>query len=291
MAEADDSAQETGTTVELALSDLHAELAATADPYRDQMPGLEPDRNVSDWGRSERVAALADGTLYGFLYHYWFRVEADGVENVPAAGGALLVANRAGRLPADGAMIAKAVREEHRIPRPVHLATAQHFQGFPGLGMAVTKLGGVSAHPANIHRLLFDERQLVLVFPEGQRGVRKPLRARYRLRRFDGLGFVESAMRARVPIVPVAVLGSEEAIPTFGSVRPIPRLPRLPLTTGVPLPAKFRVRFLEPVRTDDLGEAPWRDRGLVAQLGEDIRALIQDNLFELVAGRRSVWLG
>ena len=116
-------------------------------------------------------------------------------------------------------------------------------------------------------------------------------RSRYRLRRFDGLDFVECAMRARVPIVPVAVLGAEEATPVLGALHPTRLLPRLPLTTGVPLPAKFRLRFLEPVRTDDLGEQPWRDRALVSQLGEDVRALIQENVFELVAGRRSVWLG
>jgi 1-acyl-sn-glycerol-3-phosphate acyltransferase len=287
----DETEPDTGATVELARSELQAELERAGDAFRDQMPGLEPDRGVSDWGRSERLAALADGTVYGFLYHYWFRVETEGIENVPATGGALLVANRAGQLPADGAMIAKAVREEHRAPRPVHLATSNSFAGLPGLGMAVTKLGGVSAHPANLHRLLFDERALVLAFPEGLRGVRKPLRARYRLRRFDALDFVQSAMRANVPIVPVAVLGSEEAIPVLGTLAPLGRALRLPLTTGVPLPAKFRLRFLQPVRTDDLGEAPWRDRGLIQDLGEEIRALIQDNLFEMVAARRSVWLG
>jgi hypothetical protein len=59
----------------------------------------------------------------------------------------------------------------------------------------------------------------------------------------------------------------------------------------LPLPAKFKLRFLEPVRTDDLGRAPWRDQRLVDALSADIRALIQENLLEMVAGRRSVWLG
>ena len=75
-----------------------------------------------------------------------------------------------GVMPSDGAMIAKAVREEHPRPRPLHIATASPFPGLPGVGMLVTKLGAVGAHPANLHRLLFDEDQLVLVFPEGNRG-------------------------------------------------------------------------------------------------------------------------
>jgi 1-acyl-sn-glycerol-3-phosphate acyltransferase len=270
----DDDA-DSGATVELTRIEPGV-LAGGADG-QDGLPGLEAEREVTDWGRSERVAAVADATVMRFLYHYWFRVETEGLEHVPAKGGALLVANRAGQLPADGAMIAKAVRDEHRLGRAVQLATTQTFAGIPGLGMAVTKLGGVGAHPANLHRLLFDERQLVLVFPEGQRGVRKPLRSRYRLRRFDAVDFVETAMRARVPIIPVAVLGAEEAMPSFGTLSALGRGPRLPVTTGLPLPAKFRLRFLEPLRTDDLGEAPWRDRALIQQLGEGVRTLLQEN--------------
>jgi 1-acyl-sn-glycerol-3-phosphate acyltransferase len=223
-----------------------------------------------------------DRTLYEFLYHYWFRVEVDGVKHVPDHGGAMLVCNHGGAIPPDGAMIAKAIAEEHPRPRPLHLIANNTFAGIPGVGMLVTKLGGVPAHPANLHRLLFDERQLVLVFPEV---APRPLSERYRLRRFETSGFVEAAIRARVPIVPVAVLGAEEAVPLIAKLR------RLPITPAVPLPAKLRIRFLEPIRTDDLSETPLDDRDLVQTLTHDIRALIQENLFELVAQRRSVWLG
>jgi 1-acyl-sn-glycerol-3-phosphate acyltransferase len=280
-----------GETVEIAVRDLHDRLA-TAGDLRDALPGLEPDRQITDWGRSERIERLVDRTLYGFLYHYWFRVEVEGVDNVPSAGGAMLVANHGGALPPDGAMIAKAIAQEHPRPRPVHLSTERTFAGVPGVGMLVTKLGGVAAHPANVHRLLFDESQLVLVFPEGRRG--KVLSERYRLRKFGAGEYLKAAMRARAPIVPIAMLGAEEAAPVFGRVNPLRRLtglPRLPVASPVPLPAKFRIRFLEPVATDELGDAPWEDGGLVQSLSHDIRALIQENLLEMVAQRRSVWLG
>lgn len=282
---------ETGVTVELRVEELRRALPAETADLREQLPGLEPERHVTDWGRSERVEAIVDRTLYDFLYHYWFRVEVEGIDNLPADGGALLVANHAGAMPSDGAMIAKAVREEHPRHRVVQLATDSHFAGFPGLGMLVTKLGAVSAHPANLHRLLFDERQLVLAFPEGHRGVRKSLRERYRMRRFDRLGFAAAAVRARVPIVPIAVIGAEEALPRFGSLAPLRLVAQLPLTTGLPLPAKFRIRFLEPVETDELDEAAAGDPAFVDALQADVRALIQENLLELVAERRSVWLG
>ena len=289
----DASDSDTGATVELALSDLHARLPARRPDLRDQLPGIEPERRVTDWGRSERVEALVDRTVYDFLYRYWFRVAVEGIENVPLDGPALLVANHSGAIPSDGPMIAKAVKEEHPRPRPVHISAERPFAGWPGIGMLFTKLGAVSAHPANLQRLLFDERQLVLVFPEGPAGARKPVNERYRLRAFED-SCVEVALRAQAPIIPVALLGAEEALPVLarvGLLRRLTRLPQVPVAPAFPFPAKFKIRFLEPVPTDGLGETPWRDQGLVQELGADIRALIQENLLEMVAERQSVWLG
>jgi 1-acyl-sn-glycerol-3-phosphate acyltransferase len=187
-------------------------------------------------------------------------------------------------------MIVKAMREEHRGGRTVHLATDRNFRNIPGLGMMATKIGAVPAHPANLHRLLFDERQLVLAFPEGPSGPRKPLKERYRLRGFAP-GVIETAVRAHVPIVPIAVLGAEESVPVLARIRPLRRLlrmPSIPITPALPLPAKFRIRFLEPVRPEEFGEA---DDARAHALSYEIRALIQENLLEMVAGRRSVWLG
>jgi 1-acyl-sn-glycerol-3-phosphate acyltransferase len=144
----------------------------------------------------------------------------------------------------------------------------------------------------------------VLVFPEGRKGSEKLYKDRYRLRRFGRGGFVEAAMRARAPIVPVAVVGAEEAMPIFAHVNlaqkltgliyfPItPSFPWLGLAAGVAyLPAKFHIRFLEPIPTDQWGEEPWNDKHLVQTVAEDIRGRIQEELFEMLAGRRSVWLG
>jgi len=280
-----------------------AELEAP-DPRRAHLPAVEPERQVTDWGRSERIEGLMDKALYDFLYRYWFRVEVEGIENVPSTGGALLVSNHAGALPPDAPMIAKAIKEEHPRPRPLHLTVEHFFKGYPGLSMLVAKVGGVPAHPANVHRLLYDEEQLVLVFPEGRKGSEKLYKDRYRLRRFGRGGFVEAAMRARAPIVPIAVVGAEEAMPIFAHVNLAQRLTGLiyfPITPSFPwmgllaglgyLPAKFRIRFLPPIPTDQWGDEPWEDKGLVQTVAEDIRGLIQEELFDMVAARRSVWLG
>ncbi len=261
-------------------------LPARTDDLREQLPGLEPDRRITDWGRSERIEKVVDRTVYDFLYRYWFRVEVEGMENVPGDGGGLLLANHAGALPPDGAMIAKAIREEHPRARAVHVLTARALTGIPGLGMLQMKLGRVAPHPANVHRLLFDEHQLALAFPEGPSATAKPLKERYRLRPFAMPGLIEAAISAQVPVIPVAVLGAEEALPVFTRLRGLRGL-RLPIAAPLPLPAKFRIRFLEPVDTSGLPSEP----SLVSRLSEDIRALIQENLLELVAERRSLWLG
>jgi 1-acyl-sn-glycerol-3-phosphate acyltransferase len=273
-----------GATVELALSDVRSALSARDAGLRDHLPGIEPERRLTDWGRSERVEGVVDRTIYEFLYRHWFRVEVEGIDNIPAEGPALLVANHSGAFPSDGVMIAKAVREEHGRPRPVHLVTEQGLGRVPGVGMLFTKLGAVGAHPANVHRLLFDEKQLVLQFPEGPDGAHKPLKERYRLRTFDRSRFVSSAARAGAPVIPIAVVGAEEALPRFVRLGMLRRLMRFPLAPTVPLPAKFKIRFLEPVDSERRTEDPDR-------LAEDVRALIQENLLEMVAERRSVWLG
>jgi 1-acyl-sn-glycerol-3-phosphate acyltransferase len=277
------------------------QLPAPSD-LRRYLPAIEPERRITDWGRSERVENLLDHTLYEFLYHYWFRCDVEGIEHVPAVGGALLVANHAGALPPDAPMIARAIKEEHSRPRPVHLTVEHWFKGFPGFSMLVSKLGGVPAHPANVQRLLYDEEQLVLVFPEGRKGTEKLYKDRYRLRRFGRGGFVEAAMRARAPIVPVCVVGAEEAAPVFaqlGLFRRVTGLLYFPITPTFPhfgllgmlgyLPAKFRIRFLEPLSFDEEGLD--EDKALVQTVAHDIRARIQENLWDMLARRKSVWFG
>src|SRR3954452_22919009 len=233
---------------------------------RDYLPGVEPERQVNDWGRSERIEGLLDRTVSEFLYRYWFRVEVEGIENIPDEGGALLVSNHSGALPPDAPMIAKAIKEEHTRPRPLYLTVEHFFKGYPGFSMLLPKVGGVAAHPANVHRLLYDERELVLVFPEGRKGTEKLYKDRYKLRRFGRGGFVEAAMRARAPIVPIALIGAEESAPIFGQVDVMRKLTGLiyfPITPTFPwlgplgmlgyLPAKFKIRFLEPIDTVELG--------------------------------------
>jgi 1-acyl-sn-glycerol-3-phosphate acyltransferase len=270
---------------------------------RELVPAAEPGREIDDWGRSQRIFDLVE-PLLDFYYRHWFRVEVEGIENVPAEGGALIVSNHSGALPPDAPMIMQAIRHEHSSPRPLYMLGENWFKGYPGVGMLANKIGLVGAHPANAQRLLGDEGRLVLVFPEGQKGSRKLFWQRYKLRRFGRGGFVRTAMRAGVPIVPTAVIGAEEAMPIFAHVPLLQRLTGLiyfPINHAFPqfglaaalmyLPAKFKIRFLEPVDLTRFEPEDAEDLALVGRLSEEIRGRIQAELDELQAARRSVWFG
>ncbi|MEA2443977.1 MAG: hypothetical protein QOJ12_1269 [Thermoleophilales bacterium] len=281
------------------------ETDTTHDPrgLRELIPPQDPTRAVDDWGRSERVFSLAE-PLLNFYYRYWFRVEQEGIENIPSEGGALIVSNHSGALPPDAPMIMQAIRNEHPHPRPLYMLGEDWFKGYPGVGMLANKIGLVAAHPANAQRLLGDEGRLVLVFPEGQKGTRKLYWQRYRLRRFGRGGFVKTALRSGVPIVPMAVVGAEEAMPIFAHVQTLQRLtgliyfpinhafPHFGLAAGLMyLPAKFKLRFMEPIALDGYGPDDANDLELVQSLGERVRERIQREVDRMTAERRSVWFG
>jgi 1-acyl-sn-glycerol-3-phosphate acyltransferase len=267
------------------------------------LPATDEERSLDDWGRSERVMSMIE-PLLNFYYRYWFRVEAEGMENVPSQGGALLVSNHSGALPPDAPMVMQAIRNEHPAPRSLYMLGEHWFKGYPGIGMLTNKLGLVAAHRENAQRLLHDEGRLAIVFPEGQKGSRKLFWQRYRLRRFGRGGFVRTAIRARVPIVPIAVVGAEEAMPIFAHLRVLQRVSGLiyfPLNHAFPhfglaaglmyLPAKFKIRFLEPIDMARYEPDVAEDAGEVQSIAEDIRTRIQLELDEMLARRRSVWFG
>lgn len=257
--------------------------------------------DVDQWGRSERYRALAR-RIFGPVYRHWFRAEWEGLEHIPRTGGALLVANHAGAIPADAPVILHGI-EEH-VARPVYLLGEYIFWTMPVVGTVFSRFGGVAAHPDNAQRLLADDQQLVLAYPEGTKGTAKTWRERYRLRRFGRAGFVQTAMRAGVPIVPIAVVGSEEAMPTLYNSSTLARLlgaPYAPLTANMvafgPLglvaffPAKFRLRVLEPEHFSVPPGQERYSRGLVMDAGEAIRLRIQEALHDMLSARNSVWFG
>jgi len=254
---------------------------------------------VDDFGHDPRATARWEW-LFEFLYSRWFRVEAIGLDHVPAKGRALLVANHAGSLPYDSAMVMHAVRRDHPSRRDVRPLVEDTVFHLPFLGPIMNRIGGVRADPENAERLL-QRDELVAVFPEGEKGMGKLWKERYRLQRFGRGGFVKLALRTGSPIIPVAVVGAEEAAPMLGKVTWFARnigIPWIPVTPTfpwlgpaglLPLPSKWFVQFGEPIdlAKQGLGPASADDRLLVNKLADKIRTQIQDMVDGLLAKRRS----
>jgi len=269
-----------------------------------RLPEPAPEARRSDvdqWGRSEHFRALTR-RAFDPIYKHWFRVEWEGFEHLPEEGGALLVANHAGAIPPDAPSIMHGI--EKNLGRPVYGLAEHLFRTLPVVGTLWSRSGGVTAHPDNAYRLLHDEERLVLVFPEGTKATGKHYRDRYRLRRFGRGGFVDIAMRAGVPVIPIAVMGAEETMPiVFKSPRlaKMLNLPYFPITANMLafgpagvvayLPAKFRIRVLPPVHFDVAPNQERYSRSRVMEESENIRRMVQDALYDMLRKRRSVWFG
>ncbi|MEZ5143630.1 MAG: lysophospholipid acyltransferase family protein [Acidimicrobiales bacterium] len=266
--------------------------------------GLEDPRrsDVDEWGRSEHMRELAR-RLYDPLYRRWFRAEWEGLDKIPTDGGALLVANHAGAIPSDAPVIMHGIESE--LGRPVYGLADYLFKSLPVVGTLWSRLGGVVAHPDNAYRLLREQEQLVLVFPEGSKGPAKHYTERYRLRRFGRGGFVEIAMRAGVPVIPIAVVGAEESMPIVIKLPSLAKglgLPYFPVTanqlvfgpvagTVAYFPAKFTLRVLDPVHFDEPPDQDRYSRSRIMDASEHIREQIQAALYDMLRTRQSVWFG
>ena len=260
---------------------------------------LRGESGEDEWGFDAGYVSAARPAL-DFLYDRWWRVVATGTEHVPTAGRALVVANHAGVVPWGASMMAHAVRRGGRRADPRFLVLDWAF-GLPWASVAIRRFGGVPASPYNALRLL-DQDHLVMVFPEGAKGVGKPWSERYRLQRFGRGGFVELALRSGAPIVPCAVVGSEEIYPKIGEIPGVARIvgaPYMPLTPtfpllgplgAIPLPSRWRIEFGQPLDLTGYGPEAADDRRTVLELADDIRDRIQTMVYDNLTRREGAFL-
>ena len=232
------------------------------------------------------------------LVRSWFRVELRGAENLPTTGPALLVSNHAGALPLDGMVLHALVFDE--IGRHLRMLGADLVFATPFSADLARKTGTTLACPEDAERLL-RSGELVSVFPEGFKGLSKRFADRYKLQRFGRGGFVSTAIRASVPIIPVSIVGSEEIYPLLGRLPLLARAlgwPYVPLTPtfpwlgplgAVPLPSKWMIEVGEAVATDELPAGAADDPMVVLDVTDQVRETIQQTLHALLGQRRGTF--
>ena len=277
--------------------DIERQVAATLSFVRRRLSG---DYIVDDFGFDEDFTENAYLPLLRPLYKSWFRVEVRGIENIPSAGGALIVANHSGTVALDSLMAQVAVHDEHPAGRYLRMLGADLVFRTPVVGAVARKSGCTLAANPDAERLLASG-ELVGVWPEGFKGVGKPFSERYKLQRFGRGGFVAAALRTGVPIVPCSIVGAEEIYPILGNLKTVARLigvPYLPVTPTfpllgplglVPLPSKWIIEFGAPVETSALGRQSADDPMVVFDLTDRVRETIQQTLYSLLLQRRSVF--
>jgi len=237
-----------------------------------------------------------------FLYKNYFRTSVEGVDNVPAEGRCIVVANHSGALPLDGPMLRMAMHVEHSRKRDLRWLAEDFVYYLPFAGVFMNRVGAVRACPENAERLL-EKESLVAVFPEGVHGIKKLFRERYHLQRFGRGGYIRLCLRMRAPIVPCAIIGAEESSPLLYRLEGLTELlglPYFPITPTfpflgplglLPAPTKWRMRFGEPIHFDSYGPEAADDHVLVSRLSERVRSSIQAMLDSGLRERRSVWFG
>jgi 1-acyl-sn-glycerol-3-phosphate acyltransferase len=232
-----------------------------------------------DWG-FDAGFTRATAPLLDALYDRWWRVRVAGAHRVPAAGPALVVANQAGGPPWDAAMLATALRRHggRRDDDPRFFASGRAFE-LPWVSTALRRLGGVPDAPGNAARLLA-EGHVVLVFPAGGRGLGPGVAERYRVDRLSAGPSIELALRAGAPIVPCALVAGGPGLADRALAR-VQRLPRPPLPVPtLPPPAAWRIAFADPVQVAQHGPAAADDPALVLELADDVRARIQQKVYD-----------
>jgi 1-acyl-sn-glycerol-3-phosphate acyltransferase len=273
---------------------IKAGLAAIAEAVRQKMP--DP-ATLPDFG-FDPAFLNQTAPLLDFLWTKYFRIRLTGIENVPATGAALLVANHSGGLPYDGAMLMHATHAHHPAARPLRPLVANFAFQSSWMRPVVARVGGVRASMDNALALC-QAGQLLGVFPEGLRGVGKLYRERYRLTHFGRGGFVRLARAANVPIIPVAIVGAEETHPVLAKMTRLARpfgLPYIPITPTfpwlgplglLPVPTKWSIKIGEPMVLAP-GDGSKQEN---LETAETVRSRLDHMIAELLASRRSVIFG
>jgi 1-acyl-sn-glycerol-3-phosphate acyltransferase len=227
------------------------------------------------------------------LHRRYFRTSVHGIENVPE-GRVLLIANHSGQIPIDGAIIGAALFMDAEPPRFVRAMVEKWAHTLPFVSLLFSRVGQVVGVPENA-RLLLEQDNALLVFPEGARGISKTFDQRYQLTEF-GLGFMRLALETKTPIVPVAVVGGEEQYINVANVEPLAKLLKMPafpiipqlLIPGgqLPLPTKYHLYFGEPMRFE--GD-PDDDDAVVEEKVFVVKATIQTMINKGLKERKSIF--
>ena len=241
------------------------------------------------------------------LSRLWYRLQVDGLENVPA-GGALLVGNHN-----SGTMFLEAIGTYARyyLERGTDelLAGLSHdaVVDAPLVGPLLVRVGALRANHQTA-AAAFAAGRKVVVFPGGNREAFRPWHRRHEIDMDGRYGFVRLALRHGVPIVPVVFVGGQSSLIVLSDGKRLaqalgadrwlrsdtwPLMLALPWGVAlgplphIPLPVRCHSRFLAPISLDAYTAQDADDPAVVRAIHAEVVERMQAAMDALVAERRA----
>ncbi len=242
-----------------------------SDQIQKRIPTADLDERDPDYIRETLPGMWLLASLY-------FRAEVNGLEKIPAKGPVLLVGNHSGgNVTPDTTVLTLAFATYFGVERRFYQLAHNLVLSMPGLGF-LRKYGTVAASPQNAE-LALAQGAALLVYPGGDYEVHRPSWETGKVDFGGRKGWIRLALEKDVPIVPVVSLGGQETALFLSRGEGLSKLLRLdkmfrlkvlPISISLPwiinvgdmmghlpLPAKIRIRVLDPVRLrEEFGEEP-----------------------------------
>jgi 1-acyl-sn-glycerol-3-phosphate acyltransferase len=276
---------------------------------------------------AKRVAAATEHALEGpnqtlmraqrpvwdVLCKYYFRLELSGWERLPEETSLLIGNHSGGSLTMDAWTFVAAWWRRFGIKRVLHPTAHDVLMAAPCLGDYFRQAGVIPASRQGVTAALSAGCD-VIIWPGGDLDAMRNWRRRDEAVLGGRMGFVRTAIRSGVPIVPVATVGGHdtafvlsegrwivnglEHISALKGLKEKLRGSQLPIVLGIPfgltietipthlpLPAKIRTELLDPIHVDHDPERV-NDRDYVNSIYREVETAIQDGMDRLAKQRR-----
>lgn len=250
----------------------------TTEAFLSKFPNDVGEYGYDAWGFN--IKTIKQFIALGkFLYEKYFEVEVIGYENIPASGRCLLIANHSGQLPIDAMMLGYALVTNPVAPRAPKGMYERFVPTLPFISIWFSQMGGAVGDIDNCIRMLNND-EIVMVFPEGAKGISKPTSQKYELQRF-GRGFMHMAKQTNSPIIPIGIAGFEESMYNFGNIdflEKFLRFPAAPMLVPFLFKSKVIIKIGEPMYFGDQDGADSEAEGEVQRVKDEINKLMHEAL-------------
>jgi len=274
-------------------------LPRLADAFR--RPVDSGDLQAVDRDLIRDVAPL----IHAFCRAY-FRLEVEGLERVPPGKALVVINHNSGTTTLELLGFGARWYMERGTEEILYGLAHDALLGVPYLRNFLIRAGGITASQSHGDYVLQAE-QKILVAPGGNLEAFRPFRDRHKIDFGGRTGFLRLALRNRAPILPTVFIGGHETLLVLHDGRPIARafglkkrfrLDTFPIFLALPwgvamgpifhlpLPAKCKVRVLEPISLDDYGPEDQDNPEVLDRLYRLVTGRMQDALGDLAAARK-----